>query len=247
MKFKKVIGIIALGLCAVGLLIISGFAGMQHNKTECTAVDIKIIYPGTDSLILPNDILAMLTNHPDSLINISNDEIDCKKIEENILKNPCIEECHVYTSITGKLHLEARQKEAVLHVFPLGSKDFYLGRNGSRIPSRSGKAVRNIIASGHFKNTDTSTLNKLLEINHHLEQSPLLSKMISQLFVEKNGTLIMIPILGQQEIELGKMEQTEKKLKKLERFYSKGPGNDQWSKYKKINLEIENQIVCTKR
>ena len=48
-------------------------------------------------------------------------------------------------------------------------------------------------------------------------------------------------------VYLGKLENFEDKLARLKEFYKKGLNRVGWNKYSRINLEFNNQIICTKR
>ena len=54
-------------------------------------------------------------------------------------------------------------------------------------------------------------------------------------------------VKGEHIVYMGQMEGFEKKLKRLKTFYRKAMGQVGWNKYVKINLEYDNQIICTKK
>jgi cell division protein FtsQ len=53
--------------------------------------------------------------------------------------------------------------------------------------------------------------------------------------------------VGDHLVYLGKLENFEDKLARLKEFYKKGLNRVGWNKYSRINLEFNNQIICTKR
>ena len=54
-------------------------------------------------------------------------------------------------------------------------------------------------------------------------------------------------VWGDHLVYLGKLENFEDKLARLKEFYKKGLNRVGWNKYSRINLEFNNQIICTKR
>ena len=56
----------------------------------------------------------------------------------------------------------------------------------------------------------------------------------------------MIPIVGDFRVLMGDINNFNKKLNKLRAFLDKAQDNNIWGKYKFINLEYNNQIVCVK-
>ena len=57
----------------------------------------------------------------------------------------------------------------------------------------------------------------------------------------------LIPRVGEQIVYLGPLDDFESKLRRLRLFYSKAIDAVGWEKYARVNLEYDNQIICTKR
>ncbi len=247
MKFKQLAHTALWIILAGFFVLITSFTVLRHYKSKCRAVEIEISYPSEDTLIDVQDILKNIHISNDSLKTIPLKKIDCKKLESLILENPYVLESRVYTSISGNLHLEATQKTPIIHIFPKSGSDYFIDKNGNEIPAKAGKAARTIIINGSITRNDSLLNKNILDLYQKINESQLLSTMISQIFIEKDKKIILIPALGSHFIEFGTIENSTEKLSKLQNFYSRGPGKNQWSKYKKINLEFENQIVCTKR
>ncbi|EKD31744.1 MAG: hypothetical protein ACD_77C00260G0001, partial [uncultured bacterium] len=55
------------------------------------------------------------------------------------------------------------------------------------------------------------------------------------------------PRVGQQEIMFGRPDDVEVKFEKLLSFYKNIIPNEGWEKYKVVDLQYNNQIVCVKR
>ena len=59
--------------------------------------------------------------------------------------------------------------------------------------------------------------------------------------------IVLVPRIGNHIIEIGKADNLEKKLAKLEEFYKEGLSKVGWNKYNKINIEFDKQVICTKK
>ena len=57
----------------------------------------------------------------------------------------------------------------------------------------------------------------------------------------------MVPIVGDQRIILGNIEDLDDKIFRLKTFYQEAMSRMGWNKYKTINLKFKNQVVCKKR
>lgn len=77
------------------------------------------------------------------------------------------------------------------------------------------------------------------------------NNQIEQIYVsrgKKNERVIeIVPRVGDHIVYLGTINNFEKKLNNLKIFYDKAIKTVGWNKYAKVNLEYENQIICTKR
>ena len=73
------------------------------------------------------------------------------------------------------------------------------------------------------------------------------NEQTEQIFFNAKKEVILIPRIGNHIVEIGKVENLEKKLDKLRKFYNKGLNTIGWNKYKKINIEFDKQVICTKR
>ena len=65
--------------------------------------------------------------------------------------------------------------------------------------------------------------------------------------VFSNKNIELVPRVGDHVICLGKLDDFERKLKRVKVFYEKGLNKVGWNKYSRISVEFGNQIICTKR
>ena len=56
----------------------------------------------------------------------------------------------------------------------------------------------------------------------------------------------LIPRVGDHIIVIGTLTDYSDKLARLKLFYEKVLNQVGWNKYRKINIEFSNQIICTK-
>jgi cell division protein FtsQ len=63
---------------------------------------------------------------------------------------------------------------------------------------------------------------------------------------ENRRVIELVPRVGSHIVLMGEAANYEKKLKRLKTFYEKAIGTVGWNKYEKINIQYDNQIICTK-
>lgn len=82
-----------------------------------------------------------------------------------------------------------------------------------------------------------------MELLRFLNTDPFWKAQVTQLNVDKDGEIDLMTLLGDQRVELGTAENFESKFKKLRIFYDKVLSKD-WSRYKRISVKFQDQIVC---
>ncbi len=95
--------------------------------------------------------------------------------------------------------------------------------------------------------TGAAQLKQLFDLARFISNDKFWNSQISQIFVNKNNDVEMIPRVGNHNIVLGEATDLEEKFQKLLIFYKKGLNNTGWNNYSAINLKYKNQVVCTKR
>ena len=84
----------------------------------------------------------------------------------------------------------------------------------------------------------------LLDLINAINDDTFWKSQISQLIVEKDGGVTLIPEIGNHQIEFGLAIDIEAKFKKIKLLYKEILPSKGWDKYKKISVKYRNQIVC---
>ena len=74
-----------------------------------------------------------------------------------------------------------------------------------------------------------------------------LKKQIIGIEKMPDNEFVLVTRIGDQKIELGKIENLESKFKNLKSFFIKTMKDRTIDNYTSINLEYNNQVVCTKK
>ena len=70
---------------------------------------------------------------------------------------------------------------------------------------------------------------------------------IVQLNVLADGSVEIVPRVGDHIAYLGQPVDIDQKLDRLRKFYRYGLNKAGWNKYSRISVEFGNQIVCTRK
>lgn len=181
-------------------------------------------------------------------------DIDTHKIEEVVGKNNFIAQVQCYKTNNGmevgkgKVCIRVTQRTPVIYVLPDGKDGYFVDTDGM-VLKHSGYAKNLITATGQI--TQDYATEELAAFGRFILAHPFWDKMIEQVYVEKNSkgkvSVTLIPRIGDHVVHMGSLDKLEAKLRRLQIFYEKGFPQVGWNKYSRLDLEFDNQIVCTKR
>lgn len=175
-------------------------------------------------------------------------DVDTRAIEDLIRKNEFVEDVECYKTSSNKLCISVKQRNPVVYVLPDGQDGYYVDKNGKIIPGNVFTSNL-VVATGDI--TQKYATEVLSDFGNYLQEDKFWNNQIEQIYVktnkEKKPVVELIPRVGNHVVYMGSISDYKKKLRRLRIFYEKAMGTVGWNKYDKINLEFNNQIVCTKR
>ena len=86
-----------------------------------------------------------------------------------------------------------------------------------------------------------------MKIAKAISEDKFWSSQIEQIYFDNDRRITMVPRVGSHVIEFGEAVNIENKLEKLHTFYLNGMNKVGWNKYSKLNIEIEDKVICTQR
>lgn len=238
--------------CLSGIVVLMSFISIRKKDLLCN--DIKVLIPGADNFIEREEIDAILKQGQGSLIGRRLDNINFEKIERTIKSNPFIAFAKVYADMDGKVHIEIQQRQPILRVVNANDQDFYIDKNGLKMPVSSNFTANVLVANGrimeHFSGKVdtliTATAKDLYKTALYIKQDSLWEAQIEQVFVNEKNDIELIPRVGNQRIILGTADSLDVKMRNLLAFYKQAMPKVGWDTYKTINIKYTNQIVCEK-
>ena len=210
-------------------LAVTAFNKPDDQQAVCTQVDINVQDSKVDGFLGVDEIKQQLTKAKIFPQGQPMKQIDVRKIEEAIRKN---------------IRINLTQRLPVVRVKALNGEDYYVDAHGQVMPNT--RYVSDImIATGHISKAYEQ--KKLARLGSFILKSPLWHHQIEQLNVLEDGTVEVVPRIGDHIVYLGRPVNIQSKLNRLEKFYRYGLSEAGWNKYSYINLEFDNQIICKKR
>ena len=236
MRFNwgKILLVVSL-IFSIGVLYASN---LKNNSRIINKIHVKII-PNSSYFISADSIRNTINKH----ILKYKDSISLSKIELEIDKNTYVEKSQVYMKIGQELNVDIKQKEPIARVITADSI-FYLDKNSNFMSLSKLKSSNVPIIFGFNEYSD---LKYLTEISLMIKNDEFLNKNISQIFI-KDDQKIDLKMRGNNTIiQFGNNNRLKNKTQNLKAFYNRAISKNEIDKYKKINLQFENQVVVVKK
>ena len=228
------------------------FIGIKKKTVACK--NVVILIPGADNFIEREEVNAILKESQGVLIGMDLEKVNLEEIEKSIKANPYIAYSTVYSDMDGTINIKIEQRQPILRVINAGDQDFYIDKNGLKMPISPNFTANVLVANGkileHFSGkVDTLITDVAIDLYKtalYIKKDTLWDSQIEQAFVNDKNDIVLIPRVGNQRIILGSAESLEKKMRNLRAFYKRAMPKVGWDAYKTINIKYSNQIICEK-
>lgn len=241
---KSAIILIDVILACYLFLAITAFNKPDEQKAVCTQVDVNIEDSKVDGFLGGTEIKEQLQRAKIYPQGQPMKQIDVRKIEETIQQNPFVETAECFKTQGGHVKVNLTQRLPVVRIKADNGDDYYVDTHGDIMPNTRYTSDL-VIATGSI--TRPYAQKKLSRIGTLIMQDAFWQSQIEQLHILADGSIEMVPRIGDHIIYLGQATNLQQKLHRLERFYRYGLSEAGWNKYSYINLEFDNQIICKKR
>lgn len=246
-KLSIISGSLVLIVFIIGTL---AFTTIESNDVVCGDIEINF---ENDELIRvdKNELIRIVKAADKDILNKKLMDINSEAIELTVEKHQAILNAEVYTVIAkdsssyrGVLVVKVQHRKPVVRIMS-DTGNYYLDEFGGKIPISSNYTANVLATTGHF--SEKYATEDLLPFILYVENDEFWQAQIEQVHVEKNGEVLLIPLVGEHIIEFGTVEDYQKKLQKMKAFYEQVLANNNWNMYKSVSLKYNNQVVAKKR
>lgn len=231
------------GIVLLGFL--SFLVGFSHQKNKDVKVlDVLVEFEEGNNLFMDYQMVnKLLIQNGKSVKNQSKSVIDLHKLEANVLSHPMVESASVFLTVDGLLKSRIKQRTPIARVITK-NEDYYIDSQGKTMPLSINYSARVLLISGDVTDGDYKQIHLLVS---KILKDDFLKKQIIAVEKTKNNAFDLVTRVGKQKIEIGKIENLDSKFKNLNSFFNKTMADQSIDKYITINLEYNNQVVCTKK
>lgn len=238
-------------LLITGLILVSAVAHKKSSFAEGTEVEVIPLESG-DKLLNEREVRqTLLRAFGNTLEGTELAKLEIERMERVLEEDPFVANAEAYVGQNNTLHVRIRQREPILRVMDNTGGNYYLDKDGAKMPTSRNYTARVLVATGNiapystdFQEKKRNSLKDLFLLTHQLLTDPVWSSFIQQIHINNAGEFILVPLIGDQKIILGSVRHLDDKLRRLKVFYKEGMPYAGWRTYESINLKYSGQVVA---
>jgi cell division protein FtsQ len=225
--------------------IVIFLVGFTHEKNKVKKVyDIAIEFEEGNTLFMNYEMVnKLLIQNGKTVKNQQKSVIDLHKLEANIISHPMVESASVFLTVDGLLKTKIKQRTPIARVIN-NNNSYYIDTQAKTMPLSINHSARVLLISGNITEADNEAIHKLVT---KILNDEFLKKQIIGVEKMQLNEFVLRSRIGDQKIQLGEIANLEAKFRNLKSFYSKTMLDQTIENYATINLEYNNQVVCTKK
>lgn len=259
LNWKKIIyGLIH--ICIIVYLIMAVTSWNRPNKSElkCEKVYIKLADENYAGFLHQEEVKALLQKENLYPMHKPIEDVQLRAMETCLKSHDLIKAVNCTLSENGEVNISIEQRLPVVHIKSYWGGDYYMDED-AKVLSSNGYASNHIIASGYISSNYAKI--GIVPLAKTIKKNDFWNNQIEQIHILKDKGIELVPRIGDHIIYIGSLPHYKnkqkndkaiedflnKKLTRLEKFYRYGLSEAGWNKYDYINIEFNNQIICTKK
>lgn len=233
-NYIKMIALLGL----VGFLF--AFASDRNAKREISKPQVKFI--GENNLFITNETVSkLLIQNYGSVKNVPKETLDLNLLESALNSNSMIKNAEVYLAVNGTLNAKIEQKTPIARVSTNAS--YYIDDEGFYMPLSTNYTARVPLVTGYV---EKNNLKNTYVVAQKIKEDEFLKKHVIEIHQDINKRLYLKLRQYDFLVQLGTVNFLDKKINNLKAFYQKSLKENTLNNYSKVNLQFENQVICTK-
>lgn len=229
------------GAVLLGVVVfLFAFSSAKNGNRNVAKTTIEFI-DEQKPFITHEAVSKLLILNQQQLTSVPKETLDLNALELALDANEMIEKAEVFLNVNGDFSAKIKQKRPIARV--LNTDSYYVDSKGDYMPLSSNYTARVPIVTGNVSKKELSTI---FTIARKIENDEFLKKNVVEIHQNENKSIDLKLRQCKFNVQIGKLEHLDKKINNLKAFYKKAMKDKSLSKYSKVNLQFENQVVCTK-
>lgn len=243
---------IKVGVAIVGLSFLIAFSERKQGGALCKDIIVEIENLNDNHFLDEADILRMVETSGQQVRGTSLSRINLKAIETKLKHDKHIREAELFGDLKGNLIVTIKLRRPIARFTQEDAPDAYLSEEGitmgisekftSRVMVISGKFVKHLLEKGDLMKLEED--KKLMEMITFISEDSFWKAQIAQMDVNGRGEIMIYPQVTGQLVEFGTPDNFEAKFKKLMVFYKEVLPQKGWTRYQRVNLKYEGQVIA---
>lgn len=198
------------------------------------------------------DIARLVKKNAAEITGVAVNRIDLKAIEKMLMMDRHILDAELYGDLKGNLIVNVELRRPIARIIQDDAPDAYVAEDGvvmgvsdkfsSRVMILSGGGMKKMVKDEDLMKSEGG--RKLMEMIEYILDDPFWTAMVAQMDVNTKGEISIYPQVTGQVVEFGTPDQFEDKLSKLMVFYKEILPQKGWTRYERVNLNYEGQIIA---
>ncbi|EGD33925.1 hypothetical protein HMPREF9071_1466 [Capnocytophaga sp. oral taxon 338 str. F0234] len=239
-KRNRIINILKISIIIGFPIILQSFANHRNNIRKIQKVDITRLGSPKNIQYITNDAIENLLfsiKNPEEYLT---KEININLLEKRLDANPMVENADIYLTIDGIVKVIVKQREPIARIVN-NDQFYYMDMQGKQMPLSNAYSARVPIVRGITETVweDTHLILSYIYKDNFLKENIVEVIADKGVFYAKlRGADFLVCLGNAQDISL--------KFNNLKAFYRKASKDHFLDRYTMINLQYNNQVVCTK-
>ena len=257
---KKILHIIVFSGLLTGIVTAMGFSLNSNMDKTSQGLEVSVASRSGNYFIDEGDIKNILVQRFDTLAGMRIDPILLQKINEAVNNIPFVSRAEVYRTINGELRVNALLRDPLARVVNSNNQSFYIDTEGYMFPLSDKYTARVMMITGSIRTDYSAGANiagikvgveefsppGLFELASYIHGDNFWRAFTDHIIMLPNGKFELVPKNGAHIIEFGEANDIGEKFSRLMAFYRNGLSQVGWDHYNRLNLEFNNQIICSK-
>ncbi len=216
------------------------FTSLRNETRKLTSVDIEF-EAGNNLFITHQSVNKLLIQNEDNVTSIAKERVVLNTLENALNANEMIQHAEVYLTVDGRLGAKIKQRTPIARV--IKNRSFYIDLEGRVMPLSPSFSARVPMVTGTI---DTKNVADIHTLAKYIYQDEFLKKNVTEIHKAGNAFELRLRV-DDFSVTVGKAEELEKKFNNFKAFYQKAMKDKNLDTYKKVDLQFNSQVVCTKK
>lgn len=235
-----------------GLFFLIAFGERKQSGVVCKNIVIDLENTKENHFLDEADVLKIIESSGESIIGKHIEEINLRSLEQKLESDKHISSAEIFGDVKGNLTVNVNLRRPIARLVRSDGPDAYVAEDGqvmetsekysARIILISGAWVKDFIDKGDLNATEEG--EQLMSMIEFINADQFWKAQVAQLDFNRAGKVIIYPQVTGQTVEFGKLEKIELKFQKLMIFYKEILPQMGWTKYDRINVEYEGQVIA---